>query len=441
MADNELPSWAIRLRRERTSRLWSQKDTAVRLRKAADSQTQAGLPDVESIQRYVRAYEAGRHFPGDLYGELYCRVFGLTREALFGPSPARRSEESSEERSIPTEQDAASLTAWIAASNTSDEAIGHLDEARAALAESHTRLPPGPVLADVSRVHRQVQALLHGGRQRSRQTRELFRIDADLLAHASLLLDDIRNDASARAHGSAAALCAEEAGCSPALAFSAQAKTARWEGVRLGKREGARHFRRSADLARRGFECSSRSAVSVLLANQEASAAALLGDVDRARRALRDAEEAASGLPTMDSGLSAWSCPRPRQALYALSVAIRLRDPDAALRAAEMADAGWASGDPWLYGVWSLIRIGAGTAHVMKGDLDAAAGQLGAITTLDPPFRIATITGYLADMDSLLVQRRFAGDRKAGELREQIRVFTAAACPAVPAAALGLEDR
>jgi hypothetical protein len=179
----------------------------------------------------------------------------------------------------------------------------------------------------------------------------------------------------------------------------------------------------------------------VLLANQEASAAALLGDVDRARRALRDAEEAASGLPTMDSGLSAWSCPRPRQALYALSVAIRLRDPDAALRAAERADAGWASGDPWLYGVWSLIRIGAGTAHVMKGDLDAAAGQLGAVTTLDPPFRIATITGYLADMDSLLVQRRFAGDRKAGELREQIRVFTAAACPAAPAAALGLEDR
>jgi hypothetical protein len=253
MEDSELPLWAVRLRRERTIRLWSQKDTAVRLRKAADSQTQAGLPDVESIQRYVRAYEAGRHFPGDLYGELYCRVFGLTREALFGPSPRRRSEEPSEEPSIPTAQDAASLMAWIAVSNTSDEAIEHLDQAWAALAESHTRLPPGPVLADVCRAHRQVQALLHGGRQRSRQTRELFRIYADLLAHASLLLDDVRNEASARAHGSVAALCAEEAGCSPALAFSAQAKTARWEGVRLGKREGTRHFRRSADLARRAL--------------------------------------------------------------------------------------------------------------------------------------------------------------------------------------------
>ncbi len=36
-----------------------------------------------------------------------------------------------------------------------------------------------------------------------------------------------------------------------------------------------------------------------------------------------------------------------------------------------MADEAWAAGDPWLYGVWSLIRVGAGIAYVMKGDLDA----------------------------------------------------------------------
>ena len=437
MAGNELPPWAIRLRQQRVSRLWSQKETAVRLRSAADSQARATLPDVESIQRYVRAYEAGRHFPGDLYEELYCRAFGLTREALFGPALTAGPDGSSHESAIPTEQDAASLTAWIAASNTTDDAIENLDEARAALAESHTRLPPGPVLADVSRIHRQVQALLHSGRQHPRQTRELFRIDAAVLAHASLLLDDIRSDASARAHGTVAALCAEEAGCSPALAFSARAKTARWDGVRRDPRAGARYLKRSADLARQGYECASRSPVGVLLASQEASAAALLGDADRARRALRDAHDTAAVLPSADPGLSTWSCPRPRQALYALSVALHLGDPDGALRAADMADAGWAAGEPWLYGVWSLIRAGAGTAHVMKGDLDAAGSQSGAILNLDPPFRIATITGYLADMDLLLARRRFANDPKAGNLREHIRVFTAAACPA----AAGQEDR
>ena len=89
-------------------------------------------------------------------------------------------------------------------------------------------------------------------------------------------------------------------------------------------------------------------------------------------------------------------------------MALRLCDPEEALHAAETADARWAAGDPWLYGVWSLIRIGAGIAYLMKGDLDAASEQFEAVLTLAPAFRIATITGYLADMDSLLRQRRFA---------------------------------
>jgi hypothetical protein len=116
-----------------------------------------------------------------------------------------------------------------------------------------------------------------------------------------------------------------------------------------------------------------------------------------------------------------------------MSVAIRLRDPDGALRAAEIADAGWTSGEPWLYGVWALIRIGAGMAYVIKGDLDSAAGQINAVVTLAPAFRIATITSYLADVNMLLGQRRFAGNYEARELRERIGAFTAAASPEVSA--------
>ena len=236
LVTGELPFWAARLREERVKRLWSQKDTAVRLRDAADEHTRARLPTVENIQRRVRGHESGANYPSDLYIELYCRAFGLTRTALLGPSPERRA---AEEAVFPTERDAAGLITWITASNTTDEAISHMDQRRAALAEAHTRLPPGRVLADVSGLHRQVQALLVGGRQRSRQARELFRIDADLLAHASLLLDDIQRGATATAHGAAAMLCAEEAGHSRAYALSAQAKTARWQGVRRGGREGS----------------------------------------------------------------------------------------------------------------------------------------------------------------------------------------------------------
>jgi hypothetical protein len=80
----DVPGWARRIRAERTKRLWSQKTTATRLRDAADSYTRARLPNVANIQRRVRAHEAGKHYPGEVYAELYCRAFGLTREALFG---------------------------------------------------------------------------------------------------------------------------------------------------------------------------------------------------------------------------------------------------------------------------------------------------------------------------------------------------------------------
>jgi hypothetical protein len=117
----------------------------------------------------------------------------------------------------------------------------------------------------------------------------------------------------------ALALCAEEAGASPAFALSAQAKAARWRGLWLGGRQGMRYFARSADLARQGFECSQADApMRVLLANQEASAAALLGDTLTARRALRDARDAAASLQIADSGLSTWSCPVPRSVIEAL---------------------------------------------------------------------------------------------------------------------------
>jgi hypothetical protein len=316
---------AGRLREERVRRLWSQKEMAARLRDAADAPTRARLPSAENIARRVRGYEAGDHFPGDLYAELYCRAFGLTREALF-----RSADPDAQGAGVAaSERDVTGLAGWITASNTTDDAITRTEQGRAALAEAHTRLPPSQVLAGVQALHRQVQELLQGGRQRCAQTRELFRVDTGLLAHASLLLDDIDRTRTARVHGEVAALCAEEAGCSPALALSAQAKTARWQGIRLGGRAGAGCFARSADLARQGFERGPDAAVRVLLASQEASAAALLGDAARARRALGDAEEAAGRFGAVEA-VSAWSCPSPRRALYALSVAIRLGDPVAA---------------------------------------------------------------------------------------------------------------
>ena len=416
MAGKDLPWWAVRLREERVRRLWSQKVAAARLRNAADEHTRALLPPTESIQRYIRDYEAGRHFPGDLYAELYCRVFGLTREALFGKEPDSRAHGHGSGR-LPTEQDAGSLADWVITTNTSDDAIDYIARETCRLAETHTRRSPKVVLTDVVRVHQQVQDLVRSGKQRFRQARELYRLDADLLAHTSLLLGDLHLDGAAAAYGSTAALYAREAGANQAIALSVQAKTERW---RL-------RFADSAELARQGFECSPAAPIRILLACQEANAAALLGDVRRAREALNRAREASDGQVMADSGLSAWSCPRPRQALFALSVGIQCGDPDAALRAAEMADQGWASGDPWVAATWAQVRLGAGVAHIIKGDLGAAQDELAHVQALDPAFRMATVVAYTSEMDRRLRQQRFQRDPVAAQMREQIEAFNAGA--------------
>lgn len=418
------PLWAARLRDERNRRLWSQKETAVRLRNAADEQTRARLPDLASIQRYVRDYEAGKHHPGDLYMALYCRVFGLSTDALFAAQSSGLPLDHH-----PTEEDAANLTAWIESTNTGDDAVTYLAGATLRLAEAHTQLPPKQVLADVVRLHRQTQVLLHGGKQRLRQTRELFRIDADLLAHACLLIGDLdEKNRAANAYGRAAALCAEESGATKAMGLSARAKTSRWQC----------RYAESADLATAGYACSPATQVRVLLASQEASAAALLGDARRAHEALARADGAAHSPLASDSGRSAWSCATPRQAMYRLVVSLHLGNPQAALRAAEMADAAWAGGDPWMYGTWAQIRIGAGIANVMTGSLDGASEQISAVLAMPPEYRIATVIRHLAALDARLRQRRLRDHADAVDLREQIRSFTIGA---LPGRAPALEDK
>lgn len=417
MANHDVPTWASRLREERKRRLWSQKTMAIRLRNAADARTRAGMPSVESVQRYVRWYEAGSHKPGDLHAELYCRVFGLSHQALFDDSPKRSPSSTQVAEQLLTTSDAIAFTAWIEATNTSQDAIDHIAAETARFAEIHTQMPAHQVLAKVVQLHRQTHQLLQAEKQRLNQRRELFRIDADLLAHACLLLGDLSQDQAAAAFGATALLAAQEAEANEAKAWSAQAKTARWQG----------RYAQSADLARRGFDRSPATQIRVWLASQEANAAGLLGDAQRAREALGRAERAAEHTNGTDTGTSAWSFPRPRQALFALSVATRTGDPEAALRAAAAADTAWKSGEPRTPGTWAQIRVGAGIAHLMKGDLDGTIQEVTPMLTLEPEFRMATVTRYLEDLAKRLKQRRYQRDPTAQQLLQRIDEFNAVA--------------
>lgn len=315
--------------------------------------------------------------------------------------------------------DAASLTSWITASNTNNAAIERIDQTMTSLANRHTLTPARDVLGDVLRLHGKAHLLLRSGRQRLNQTRDLLRLNGSMLAHASVLLGDLGKEQAAEDYGHTAQLYLQEADASQSTAWYALAKAARWQ----------HQYAAAADFARRGFEDGPITTMSVQLASYEANAAALLGDNARAREALSRAETFAAVLSSNAPGTSPWSFPADRQAIFKLSVLLRSGDATGALRAAAEAEQRWAAGEPPITGTWAQIQIGAAIAHLLQGSLDGAADQIAPVLMLAPQFRIATVTGWLHDLDVQLARPGFASSPIAASLRQQIHDFIKDALP------------
>jgi transcriptional regulator with XRE-family HTH domain len=379
-------------------------------------------PGLAKVTVSARQWE--RWYSGNVKTEPYpdaCRVlehmFGYPVHQLL--SPAGQQIVGGQEENAHAE-DVRDLMAWVADTNTTDEAIEQIAHTASYLMEAHSRIPPRTVLAGVLQAHQKVRCFLHGGKQRLRQTRELLRIDSELVAHAGLLLGDLGQDMRAAEYGTAALVLAQEAGSDEAIAFSVQAKTARWQ----------HKYVESAEAARRGFEISALSPTKVELAYREANAIALFGDSGRARQALQRARKAADALPVgYKPAGSVWSFPTGRQAIFELSVAIHTGDPDSALRAAAMADTAWASGEPKDPANWAQIEAGASIAYLMKDSLDATAYHVAPVLDLPLDLRISTVIGYLRKLENLLTQPRFAESCTAAELASQIRDFISSPSP------------
>ena len=309
------------------------------------------------------------------------------------------------------------LLAQLTVTSTAGDTIEQIERAAISLAECHMQAPARKILSQVVPLDHRVRSLL-GGTLRLSQQRDLYRIESLLLSHACLLWGDLNENALAERYGLAALAFAKEAESDQAVAMTVLAKTFRWQ----------KRFTESMDIACRGFACSPNTPIRVQLASQEANAAALLGAAGRAREALARAERAAE-LVTPDSGLSAWSFPVTRQAVFAQSVATQLGDAGAMLKAAAAADAAWSAGAPKVSANWAQIRVGAGIAHLLNGSLDGAVAQVEPVLALAPSMRVATVTAYTERLRRRLVHPGYEGAAGVRELGERLAQFNADALP------------
>src|SRR5260370_19592252 len=211
----------------------------------------------------------------------------------------------------------------------------------------------------------------------------------------SLLLSDIGDDAAGEEYGNAALLYLREADASEAAAWYVLAKIARWR----------HHYARAADFARHGLAQSSPDAMRVQLACYEANAAALAGDTTRAADALRLAEDTAAAILPGQTTLSPWSYPAERMTISRMSVALATGNPSRALAAAGTWNTDQAPGKPNVPAASAQIRIGTAIARLRSGELDGIAEEISPVLSLPSHFRIATITGWLNDLQRQLSAR------------------------------------
>jgi hypothetical protein len=223
---------------------------------------------------------------------------------------------------------------------------------------------------------------------------------------------DEHRDEAAFACGEASKVLAEEAGSSPAAAFSAQAQILRWRG---GHAE-------AADAAAEGLKRGAPAPLCTLLAYQEATAAAAAAGQERRARAAIASAEGGSDRAVRDS---VWSCPPRRQALYRLGVALSLGRPREALQLAADARAFWHGELPSAFGTWAHFRIVVANAHLKLGSVEGAADQIARVLTLPGEYRLATVVEHMATMDLLLGQQPFSGSADAVAVRGQIAEFRA----------------
>ena len=85
---------------------------------------------------------------------------------------------------------------------------------------------------------------------------------------------------------------------------------------------------------------------------------------------------------------------------------------------------------PLLAAVMSCARKASASAFVLKGEPDGAIEQVRPVLDLPSGLRIATVTGWLADLDGQLADGRYTHVPVATELRQEIREFTATALEA-----------
>ena len=281
---DDRPEWAVRLRRAREDRKWTQEDVVRAMRTVADG------PLPEDLLTTYKRYERGKHFP-TTYAPLLAAVYRTDVDALFG----RRNRTSSASRTMGDEwpagetgMGAQEIVAHLNRSAISDTVVTAIDLAVEQLCCDYRHIAAADLLAVGREWLARITRILDGRLNLSQHGRMLT-IAGQLALLVGCLEFDIGRTEQAEATRLAAMELGRAAGGAHVIGWAYEQQA--WFALIRGAHRDA------ITAARAGLAAAPALSVAVQLAAREAGAWARLGDHGGARTALTRARTLLDALP------------------------------------------------------------------------------------------------------------------------------------------------
>ncbi|MFF5233653.1 helix-turn-helix domain-containing protein [Dactylosporangium sp. NPDC000521] len=307
--------------------------------------------------------------------------------------------------------------AWAESSNVGPLTLDDLAASTRRIASDYLTRPPVPIYARAGLLADRVFRLLQTGHQHPDQTRELYTWAGYLCTLLAWMAGDLGHHAAAESQARTSWVCAEMAHDDTLRAWvlSTMSKVHLWD----------QRFEDAAAMAAQGLAHAPNGTASVMLACQEADAWAEIGAADPAQKALDRAEDARQRVGTDTVG-GLLACGEIRHHNYAGAVLLRIGQPVAAIRHAELALSAAAGDSTVAYGTLSQIRIWAASAHIAADTVDGAVEVLSPVLKLPTEQRLDTVARRLREVDRLISSKpTLRTSPEARGLQAAIRDFCA----------------
>ncbi|MDI3404586.1 helix-turn-helix domain-containing protein [Streptomyces cavernicola] len=340
-------------------------------------------------------------------------------------SPASRSEVA---ETAADASSSAEFARFIAQRNADEFVVEQLDVDVARLARAYVSHPLMELYVEIRQLRDGVFSLLRG-RQRPRQTSDLYVSASRLCGLSAHVCLDLGHYDSAATHARTARACAEAAGREGLLAWvrAVESLIAYWTG----------RYEQAACLAQAGRRHRAGGSIGARLASLEARALAIAGDGQGAGAALVDAERAREREQVADEIPGVFSFPMAKQFTYAGTTHLAIGGREHVQQAIASADKAVqlyrsADRDDQSVGDLFAAHVDLARGQLLLADIDGAEAMLGFVLEAPPERLSASIVRRLVDLSRELNGPQYGGAAQATQLRERLQ--HTAVLAALPAA-------